>query len=258
MKRTVFAGAMLSLALTALNASAENVPVRFREGLVHGFLVLRSMEGRILASGDLLQTTSADTVTTELVFHFKDGSVHDETAVFSQDRTFRLLSDKLVQKGPSFPHPVDMLIDTGKGAVELQPIGKERQEKSHQLELPDDLANGIFIVLLRNLSPTSPKTTLSWLATPSKPRIVKLSITPAGEKTFSIAGARRKATDFDLKFEIGGVQGLIAPLVGKQPPDIHVWISRDKVPTFVRYQGPLYEGGPIWRIELVSPTFGAH
>src|SRR5690349_7661973 len=102
MKRAVFAGAMISLALTALNASAENVPVRFREGLVHGFLVLRSMEGRILASGDLLQTTSADTVTTELVFHFKDGSVHDETAVFSQDRTFRLLSDKLIQKAPSF------------------------------------------------------------------------------------------------------------------------------------------------------------
>ena len=64
--------------------------------------MLRSLDGKILASGDLIQVAKDDQVTSEIVFHFKDGS-HDETSVFSQDHTFRLLSDHLVQQGPSFP-----------------------------------------------------------------------------------------------------------------------------------------------------------
>jgi hypothetical protein len=80
--------------------------VRHTEGLVHGFLVLSSLDGTPLATGDLMQTASGIRVTSRLIFHFKDGSVHDETAIFSQRRAFRLLSDHVVQKGPAFPRRV--------------------------------------------------------------------------------------------------------------------------------------------------------
>ena len=45
--------------------SAEDgrVAVRHKEGLVHGFLVLRSVDGKILANGDLIQTAVGDRVT---------------------------------------------------------------------------------------------------------------------------------------------------------------------------------------------------
>jgi hypothetical protein len=33
------------------------------------------------------------------VFRFKDGSRHDETAVFSERQQFRLVRDHLIQKG---------------------------------------------------------------------------------------------------------------------------------------------------------------
>ena len=33
-----------------------------------------------------------------------------------------------------------------------------------------------------------------------------------------------------LKVDIGGLSGLVAPLVGKQPPDSHVWILDGDVP----------------------------
>ena len=89
---------------------AESVGVRHTEGVVHGFLVLRTLEGITLAHGDLIQVAQGDQVTSELVFHFKDGSIHDETVVFSQRRSFRLLSYHLVQKGPAFQHPMDVLI----------------------------------------------------------------------------------------------------------------------------------------------------
>src|SRR4051794_13333958 len=70
---------VIGIALMSAGApSAEPVRVRYVEGLVHGFLSLRSPEGRLLANGDLLQTAQGDRVTTRLVFHFNDGSLSDE------------------------------------------------------------------------------------------------------------------------------------------------------------------------------------
>jgi hypothetical protein len=91
-------------------------------------------------------------------------------------------------------------------------------------------------------------------ATP-KPRLVKLAITAASDEPFSTGGAARKATRYVLKVEIGGISGLLAPLVGKQPPDSHVWILGGEAPAFVKSEQPLYLGGPLCRIELVSPVW---
>ena len=49
------------------------------------------------------------------MFRFKDGSRHDETAVFSERQQFRLVRDHLIQKGRSFPRPIDMTIDVARG-----------------------------------------------------------------------------------------------------------------------------------------------
>ena len=48
------------------------------------------------------------------------------------------------------------------------------------------------------------------------------------------------------------VAGVIAPGTGKQPPDTHIWMLTGKVPTFLRFEGTLYQGGPIWRIDLAT------
>jgi hypothetical protein len=56
-----------------------------------------------------------------------------------------------------------------------------------------------------------------------------------------------------VKVDIGGVTGALAKLLGKQPPDTHVFIQHDDLPAFVRSEGPLYLGGPIWRIDLIGP-----
>lgn len=96
---------------------AEELPVRHQEGLIHGFLVLRTPEGETLAAGDLSQVTSGNLVTAKLVFHFKDGSLREETAVYSQRRTFRLLTDHVIQKGPSFKVPMEVSINVRTGQV---------------------------------------------------------------------------------------------------------------------------------------------
>jgi hypothetical protein len=245
---------MLLLAPGALQG--ELIPVLHMEGTVHGFLVLRTMDGKALATGDLIQVVEGDRLISNLAFHFKDGSVDDETTVFSQRRTFRLLSDHHVQKGPSFPHPMDLSVDVSTGQVTARSSdgGKEKIEKDH-LDMPSDLSNGLLLTLLKNIRPTAAQTEVSFVAAAPKPRLVKLAITPTGEEAFSAAGAHHSATRYDVKIKIGGLAGALAPLLGKQPKDIYVWILGGKAPAFVRMEGQLYQGGPIWRIELTSPVW---
>jgi hypothetical protein len=44
-------------------------------------------------------------------------------------------------------------------------------------------------------------------------------------------------------------------MIGKQPAHYHIWILEGTAPAFIREEGQLYEGGPIWRIEQISPSF---
>lgn len=243
--------------LTGAETSNGPIGVRYTEGLVHGFLVLRTMTGETIADGDLIQVARRDRVTSRLVFHFKDGSLHEETAVFSQHGSFRLLSDHLIQKGPAFQHPIEVSIDVSTGQVIVRSSddhGKEKVATEH-LDLPPDVANGLVFTLLKNLASDGPQTKVSMIAFAPKPRLVKLAITSQGEEPFSIAGSSRKARHYVVKVEIGGAAGVVAPLIGKQPPDIHVWIFGGDAPAFVKSEGPLYFGGPIWRIELVNPVW---
>ena len=96
---------------------AEPIAVRYQEGAVHGYLALRSLDGKLLAAGDLTQTVRGGRLTSRLVYRFKDGSIDDDTAVFTQRGHFRLLSDHHVQRGPAFPQPVDVSIDALGGHV---------------------------------------------------------------------------------------------------------------------------------------------
>jgi hypothetical protein len=251
---------LLCLLPVALLASADEkraAPTRVRhpEGLVHGYLALRTLDGETLADGDLLQNVRGDQVTSRLAFHFKDGSLHDERTVFSQRRSFRLLSYRLTQKGPAFPRPLEVSVDAGRGEVTVRYTDDgELKVETGRDELPVDLANGLVPVLLKNGGPEAPPT-MSFLAATPKPRLVRLEAASAGEEPFVVAGSTRKAIHYVIKVEIGGITGKLAGLLGKQPPDHHVWIQAGEAPGFLKSEGPLYAEGPAWRIELTSPSW---
>jgi len=240
-------------------AAAQQVPVLHTEGIVHGFLVLRDMPGTVLADGELTQTARGTTVTSRLVFRFKDGSLHDDTTVFSQEKVFRLISEHLVQKGPSFPAPLDMTIDAPKGQVTVRYTDGDSLPKVEveHLKLPANLANGMLPVLLKNVRAGMPVPALAYVAATPKPRLVTLKIAQADEDAFVTGALPHKALRYVVTVDIGGLAGLVAPLVGKQPPDSHVWILGGDTPAFVRAEQPLYTGGPMWRIELTSPSWPA-
>jgi hypothetical protein len=121
-------------------AKAGPIPVRYMEGTEHGFLVLRTREGRVLAVGDLFQVVRGDRVTSRLLFRFEDGSVDDETAVFSQRGHFQLITNRHIQKGPSFPHPMELSIDVRRNQVTVRSSGKDGKDElmTDHLDLPPD------------------------------------------------------------------------------------------------------------------------
>ena len=235
------------------NLQADPIRVRHPQGSAHGFVVLKTMEGRRLATGDMTQIVHGDLVTSRLIFHFRDGSVDDDRTVFSQRGVFRLISDHHIQRGPSFPKPIDVLINAVTGQITSR--SKDGKVRQDHLDLPPDVSNGLPPNLLMNIPPSIPETKLSFVAPTEKPRLIQVSIKPAGEVPFTIGDTKRKAIDFVLHPELGGVVGMIAPMIGKQPADYHIWILGGASPAFIREEGQLYEGGPIWRIEQISPTF---
>ena len=240
--------------LLQLNAlRADPIPVRYNEGLTHGFLVLQTLEEKTIADGQMTQVAQGDRVKQHLKFRFKDGSSYEETTIFSQRGHFRLLSDHLVQRGPSFKIPMETSIDASTGQVTVCYTENGKNEVlTEQLELPSDISNGMIFTLMKNIQPNVPRTTVSMLVTTPKPRLVKLAIVPEGNEPFSIGNFQHEAMRYVLKIEIGGVAGFLANLFGKQPPDMHVWVIGGEAPAFVKSEGAFYADGPIWRIQLAS------
>lgn len=236
---------------------AANVAVRYKEGLTHGFLVVSTLDGEFIAIGDLTEWVRGSEVTIRLTYRFKDGSLQDETTVFSQSRQFRLISDHTVQKGPIFPEQSDVLIEMGSGRVTVKTVDKNGKEKTdtQKMKLPPDLANGMVITLLKNIPPGAAVPDLPMLVASPKPRIVKLRITSQGKDPFLLATSNHEAIHYVIKVDIGGVSGALAPLLGKQPPDSHVWILGGDAPTFVKSVTLSYVGGPLWTTELLAPTW---
>lgn len=231
----------------------ESIPVRHPQGSAHGFLALKTPDGRRLATGDLTQTVRGDRVTSRVTFRFDDGSIDDEVTVFSQRGVFRLISDHHLQRGPRFPKPIDVFIDATTGLVTSRT--QDGKVTHDHLDLPSDVSNGLPPNLLMNVDPSAAETKVSFVAPTKKPRLVHLSIKNEGKISFTVGHLHLAAVDYVVHVELGGVSGAIAPVIGKQPSDYHIWILPGTAPAFIREEGQLFEGGPVWRIEQISPTF---
>jgi hypothetical protein len=239
----------------ASSVHAEPVAVQVAEGPTYGVLALSSTKGERLAQGELIQTVGRAGVDTRLTFRFKNGSLYDERVTFVQRRVFSLLSYRLKQTGPSFPHTMEVAYQrpTGRYSVRWRPKPDRPEETMEgQLDLPDDVYNGMTSILLRNL-PKDGAAVVHMLAFTPKPRLLKMELVPDGAEPFLVGGASRTSVRYLVKLELPGLVGLLASAVGKEPPDLLYWIARGPVRAFLKFEGPFYLHGPIWRIELDRP-----
>ncbi|HKY73581.1 MAG TPA: hypothetical protein VJL88_16795 [Nitrospira sp.] len=239
-------------------ADAAPVPVRFPEGLTHGFLLVRSAAGDIVGHGELTQTVKEGGVAeSRLVFRFQDGSIHDEKVAFSQQRVFTLIRYQLSQRGPSFPQQMDVLVDRGTSTYEVRARTREdRTEKvlTGDIDVPKDAYNGMIVTTLLNL-PREANETVNVLAFVPEPMAIALELAFVGEQVIRIGDQSRKAWQYAFKPDIGPVKKFLGTMLGKLPTDFRYdcYILADEVPSFVRFEGPLQLMGPMLSIELISP-----
>jgi hypothetical protein len=237
--------------------AAAPVTVRFVEGVVHGFLVLRTLDGVLIASGDLLQVGRGGEVESRMVFRFKDGSVSDESAVFTEQHVFTLQRYHLVQRGPAFTEDTEISLERASGKYRVKTKGrKDGREKVLEgtLDLPLDVYNGMVLTVAKNL-PKGASETVHVVAFTPAPRLIQLELTPAGEQKVLVGELAKTAIHYMFKPQLWVWLKLFATLLGRVPPDYHAWIVTGEVPAFVRFEGPLYPTGPVWRIDLASPRW---
>ena len=250
-----FALTLIVVFLMSSHVSSAPVRVRFVEGVTHGFLVLRTSDGRLIASGDQLQVSRDKHVESRILFRFKDGSVFDERVVFTQQQVFAMQTYQLVQRGPSFEEDNEISLKHASGQYRIKSKAKkDGQEQVFEgtLEVPPDCYTGMLVTVAKNLPKGTTATVHIVVFTP-KPRILKLELAPAGEQQVLIGGVAKNTTHYLLKPQLGTLLKLVSKVAGRTPPDSHAWILNGDVPAFVRFEGPLYAKGPLWRIELASP-----
>jgi hypothetical protein len=201
-----------------------------------------------------VQVAHGDRVTTRTTFQFKDGSLDDETTVFTQRQTFHLISDRHIQRGPSFPKPMDTLVE-GNGNVTIRAGGDKDKVETNHMDLPADISNGLEFIELCNLRPADTEAKVALVAPSGKGRLVHLAIKPDGDDTVDVMGMRRKVIVYRIHIDLGGVAAVVAPVIGKQPDDIRVWVLDGPAPLVVRIEAQMYEGGPVWRIEQTAASF---
>ena len=252
-----FAG-VLAMALlgTSHSTQGQELKLRYRAGSEHGFLILRDPTGAILASGEITQVPFRHRITLHVVFHFRDGSIDDETTLYSQgEETLRLISDRHIQRGKSFPHPCDVMIDVTNQQVSYRDLSKSTNEATTEhMDLPPDTSNGLLMPLIQNMQANTP-IEVPYVALAPKPRMVKLAIAKGGDDQFTVGGRSYKAAKYDVKVHIGGVAGVVAPMIGKQPPDTYAWVTESRVPAVIRLDSALYTDGPIWSVQFASPVW---
>ena len=249
---------LLAMLLSPHPLAADAIAVRFVEGAMHGFLDLRTFDGTLVASGDLLQVSRDDgAVESRMVFRFEDGSIFDETVVYTQKSVFALRTYKLVQRGPAFPEDTEVSLERASGKYRIT-TGPPKDGRSNveegTLDLPADVYNGLILTVSKNL-PQGAGGTVHVVAFTPKPRVIEVQIAPAGEHQVKVGVLTKTAVHYVFKPKLGGGLTFFAKLAGRFPPDSHVWIVPDDVPVFVRFDGPLFTSGPVWRIELTSPRW---
>lgn len=243
------------LALIAASAAADPVTIHFPDGTTHGFLVLRSLKGQILAHGELLAFPRADRMESRLTWRFRDGSLQDEIVTYLQKPVLKLLTYKQIQRGPSFPADVEVSVTREPSRYEMTLREKEKKEPetfSGALELPDDVYNGLLPTVLNNVA-KGETVAGHMLAFTPKARLVKMTIRAIGEDPIIVGESRRTAVRYLVDLEVGGIVGVFAKVAGKEPHDLKFWVLRGEVPAFVGFEGPFFYQGPVWRIELAAP-----
>ena len=113
----------------------------------------------------------------------------------------------------------------------------------------------LVLAIAKNLAPDAPQTTVPMLRVRQTPKLYA-----AHGQTADLCARRRvgrcrtltpcsaprvRPCDFEIRIPTcGGVAGVVAPIIGMQPPDIQIWILEGPGPGFVKEARAVLPGRP--------------
>lgn len=245
---------LLARPRTAGDDSGGMIPVRYSEGSVHGFLVLKDLSDNVLAYGDEVQTADGSLVQTRMRFDFPDGSKFQEDVWYSQDGVFRLKRYTLSAEGPAFQGSQKYVLDAenGRYQIEVRKSGEKAVNDEGDIKLPEDVYNGMASTVAKNILGRG-NVRVHYVAFTPKPRVVEIEFASGGQEKIYLGQTSRPAQHFVIKPDLSLLLKIGAALTGQTPGDSHLWIVTDTVPGFVRADATLVPDGPVRRLELTAP-----
>lgn len=243
------------LALFNPRAEATPIEVRLKEGVTQGYLSVSVPGGPRIAEGEVSQVaTGADRLVSRMVLRFNDGSRYNETVIFSQQKVFKLLRYSVDQKGPSFAQELHFDLDGATGAYTVVEgaASKEKSSRTGNMELPPDVYNGMTVMVLKNL-PESGQASFSIVSVDQEPTLYPVMVRPIDVDAVKTGNRKGEAVHYVLQPTVKWLKRALVWLFSKTIPEYHFWLITHDVPAFTKFEGPLYTGGPIWRIEQISP-----
>src|SRR4051812_30890900 len=246
--------AMLASALVCAALPAWAIPLRWPEGTLRGFPVVRDASGQQIAEGTLTQWIEDGNLHVTATYDFKDGRVVEEQTVLSQHPELAQLRWSWEErKGSEVQRSYSIDFTTGNAVVH------KRGEDVREDHLDDAKKSGRafagvgFMYAVKNLAADLEKgaeVELTAVAFTPGPRTVKVSIRRDQEGPLTMGGRKLAAERFVVHPEIP--LAFIAKLFVKAP-DQYLWFYQPAPPAFLRADIPLAEpSDPIMRIELIG------
>lgn len=243
------------LALAFLPISAGAVELRWPEGTLRGFPVIRDARGGLLADGNLTQWVEHGNLHVKGVFDFRDGRRVEEEAQLRQQPILEQLRWTWTERrGQEMLRRFE--VDFATGAAKAQKReGDELKHWEETLEIkPGTTFAGVgFMFAVKNLRDrldAGEKVQLTAVAFTPKPRTATVTISHEAVERLHMDGRSLEADRFLIHPEVPAIAKIFV-----KAPDQHLWFYRSPPPALLRAEGPLAEpDDPIVHIDVLRGT----
>jgi hypothetical protein len=245
---------MLAVVVMCAALPAHAVPLRWPEGTLRGFPVVRDASGRQIANGTLTQWIEDEKLHVTATYDFEDGRVVEEQTVLQQHPELAQLRWSWEErKGKEVERSYSIDFTTGHAVVHKRGEEDRDDHLDDARKLGRAFAGVGFMYAVKNLAADLEKggeIELTAVAFTPKPRTVTVSVRRDLEGSLAMGGRTLPAERFVVHPEIP--LAFIAKLFVKAP-DQYLWFYRPSPPAFLRADIPLAEpSDPIIRIELIG------
>ena len=240
------------IALALATQAALAIPVRWPEGTLRGFPVVRDRNGDLLANSSLSQWLERGNLRVKVVHTFRDGRRIEEQAEMKQDSELQQLRWSFVeQSGESVLRRFEVDFETGSATAEKLQNGELKHWKEAlSIERGRTFSGSGFLYAVKNLRQrlhAGDRIQLTAIAFTPKPRTATVTVFFDQVDKLTMGGRSFEADRFTIHPEIPFIA---RPFV--KAPDQRLWFFTESPPGLLRFEGPLAEPyDPIIHIDVI-------